>query len=275
MERAPENKWTDRVTSVAFWLFLMFTLAWAATAVGTLGHAVDWWIAPRWVIQLIPAHSADEAVRLGETGDFLTGWLQPLALTWFVITVFMQMRELRLQRLEFEKLQEEYKGNKIATQEQAKHLEQANRLNNRTLVRSIIQDSKNLVDRNAFLTIQALNQLQANLDAGQNQFGQLDSISSTRWLDFARAFRADGEAQGLRLEVIWSDATEPAAHGYRARELIERMADQYSDLKQEAVRAEMEEYYDAFCHGTIQGELTKVCWDLCQKMRMRGADIQQ
>jgi len=41
-----------------------------------------------------------EAFTLAHLGDYLAGVFSPLVFGWFVVTVFIQLEELRLQRLE-------------------------------------------------------------------------------------------------------------------------------------------------------------------------------
>jgi hypothetical protein len=48
-----------------------------------------------------------EALTLSQFGDYLSGVFSPLAFGWFVVTVFIQLEELRLQRLEMRSAREE------------------------------------------------------------------------------------------------------------------------------------------------------------------------
>ena len=52
-------------------------------------------------------------------GDFLAGWFAPMAFAWFLVAVFLQMRELKLQRLEFEKMREEQEKGRISSERQS------------------------------------------------------------------------------------------------------------------------------------------------------------
>ena len=71
----------------------------------------------------------------GETGDYLTGWLTPLALFWFVITVFLQRYELIQQRREFIKGRE-------AAEEQADHLKKSNDVRREQIIIDLIKESQ-------------------------------------------------------------------------------------------------------------------------------------
>lgn len=60
-----------------------------------------------------------DGIELNAVGDFLAGWFAPLALFWFLFTVYMQGRELFLQRKEFEKFAEEQKLSRASIERQA------------------------------------------------------------------------------------------------------------------------------------------------------------
>ena len=47
-----------------------------------------------------------ETFTLAQFGDYLAGVFSPLAFGWFVVTVFIQLEELRLQRLEMRSARE-------------------------------------------------------------------------------------------------------------------------------------------------------------------------
>lgn len=93
--------------------FLSFTACWTVGVLFVLGYNLELWRLPHWLSQVTPSFSQEtQKISLGETGDFLTGWLQPVALSWFVAAILLQFRELRLQRKKFEKLKNEHKGKK-------------------------------------------------------------------------------------------------------------------------------------------------------------------
>lgn len=86
---------------------------------------------PEWCIVDPPWGNAS----IGETGDYLTGWLTPLALFWFVITVFLQRYELLEQRREF------IKGRRAA-ENQASHLDQSNKVRKEQSFIDILKESQ-------------------------------------------------------------------------------------------------------------------------------------
>lgn len=51
--------------------------------------------------------AAGEPFTLAQLGDYLAGVFSPLAFGWFVVTVFIQLEELRLQRIELQKARDE------------------------------------------------------------------------------------------------------------------------------------------------------------------------
>ena len=236
-----------------------------------LGRRLGVWEFPQWLGRIPPFFPQDDpTIKLGETGDFLTGWLQPLALSWFVIAVLLQFRELRLQRKEFSKLKDEYRGNKEATELQAKHLALANTLANRELVRSIIQDSKNLVQVNAIRSEHALEEMIHRLHPSADETAVKQGKSVEAWVIKLRTIVKDGGYQHLSIKRIYEDEWSPQKTENRLWDLIERMADQYLNLKKEAEGADMDEYYDAFCADTIEGEVTKLSRNLVEQMRDRS-----
>ena len=62
---------------------------------------------------------------LNEWGDFLTGFLSPLALAWFVATLYLQRSELGLQRKELEFSREEMRLSREAQEVQSRQQERA------------------------------------------------------------------------------------------------------------------------------------------------------
>jgi len=91
----------------------------------------------------------------GETGDYLTGWLTPLALFWFIITVFLQRYELLEQRREF------IKGRKAA-QEQAGHLERSNQVRKEQTFIDILKESQEVRKCNIQIVLNIIRDLSGN-----------------------------------------------------------------------------------------------------------------
>ncbi|WP_135078312.1 putative phage abortive infection protein [Terasakiella sp. SH-1] len=64
--------------------------------------------------------------KLNEMGDFFAGWFSPLAFTWFVYAVFLQMKELKATNETMNLQKEELEGSKLALREQSKTLNRQN-----------------------------------------------------------------------------------------------------------------------------------------------------
>ena len=263
MEISKKN-WKDRIAPFALGVGLIFTVCWAAAALASIGHIIGWWVLPVYLAELVPGKTNLSGVSAGETGDFLTGWLTPLALTWFVITVFMQQHELKLQRIELEQLREEFAGSRKAADEQAKHQSVANQINNRTLVRLIIDDSKEFTARECIHLVNALNSLWTKIDVQHKIITSDTSIKNVHSL--VMSLLVDGKlSRGLSLEAIMSDSHRRHDYESSAADIIRRLSDQFLALKREAKNADIEDYFGTFCTSQIEGELMKICRQLVDR----------
>ncbi len=128
----------ERGPSWLIWVALIVISAWLAFTL--LLPTIHQGIGPFAALQEPVQDYFGDKATLGATGDFLTGWLTPLALTCFVITVFLQKRELALQRQEWE-------GSKEAAEQQAEQLKQSNNVRERQLFREVLLDTIAMMPR--------------------------------------------------------------------------------------------------------------------------------
>ncbi len=135
----------EREPSWLMWVALIVISAWLAFTL--LMPTIHQGIGPFAALQESVQDYFGSKTTLGETGDFLTGWLTPLALMWFVITVFLQKRELALQRQEFVAMRKEWEGSKEAAEQQADQLKQSNNVRERQLFREVLLDTIAMMPR--------------------------------------------------------------------------------------------------------------------------------
>lgn len=99
---------------------------------------------------------------LGETGDYWAGWLTPLALGWFVVTVLLQHFELRLQRQELSLLRHEYEQSRRAAERQAAALEASKVKGDIEELYRMLHEAKLATAVNARMLLEALPVTEAN-----------------------------------------------------------------------------------------------------------------
>jgi hypothetical protein len=91
----------------------------------------------------------DNELRLGESGDYLTGWVTPVAFLWFVVAIFMQRSELINQRRELALMREQYKESTEAAREQVSHLRESSLVAEKQMFMKMLEESKLAVAINA------------------------------------------------------------------------------------------------------------------------------
>lgn len=256
----------SQIHNVFLGLFLIITATWFSGVVFILGFSLNLWNAPEWLVSILSEALSDPKIRLGETGDFLTGWLTPLALTWFVVTVFMQKYELSLQRKEFEELRKEFQGNRKASERHAVLQDEANKIEHRNLVRSIFEDSKDFTKRGCMLIVNSINSIPEDIRQ-RTIIRNVNEVNATiTWYANSLQLLETGNLSGgLSLDQIFDYKGEDGSYHLSARELIEGLAQQYRSLGREARRVDMVEYFQSFCSYQIEGEIMKICHQLCNK----------
>jgi hypothetical protein len=97
------------------------------------------------IVDGFPFNVRNKPVSLGETGDFIGGWANSIALTWIITVTYMQYLDLKLQRLEFRKMREEYSKQEFSSEQQAKASLEILELDKRRLVYEQIMTVKSLI----------------------------------------------------------------------------------------------------------------------------------
>lgn len=232
----------------AIWCLLAFAMPIAYQ----LGDFPDSWLAPLrsyW----------SENTSLGETGDFLTGWLTPLALMWFIITVSLQKHELSLQRLEFEKLREEYQENRIAAQEQATQLKKSNLVRKRQLFRERILDEIAMIHRNCEHVRSAYNKIADKEKTGKLTIEGLGKPEREESLCRAIYELFDSIAQKSKTSsyVSFEKIVEIDRNDKKneLRKHLRSISSRYNILWERACEVSSLDDFQAFCAYRIEGEI--------------------
>jgi hypothetical protein len=238
---------------VGFGIALSITALWAIGVLFVLGYVIDMWSAPNFLIEWLPEKPSKQALSLGETGDFLTGWLTPLALTWFVITVFLQRKELALQRKEFEKMREEYSQSREAAVEQAQPLKSSNKVRERQVFIEIVKDSLLMSDRHSYLIIKSLSEYM--LRKFNNKSIRPDEGKALRQCYCVLEQIDENGKLPQTAKKIEDTGNENDTYYMDFVIHLQQLSKRHSYLSAEATNVGLERYYEGICAYRMEGEI--------------------
>ena len=261
-----ERNWKDRLAPIALGVGLFLTICWAAAALASIGHIIGWWTLPAYLAELIPGKSNLHGVSAGETGDFLTGWLTPLALTWFVVTVFMQQHELKLQRIELERLRIEFAESRRAADEQTNQLKTSNEVRERQIFIEIMKDVLAFSHRNSYLIMFSLHSFV--FQKFGKEFSLDEETAAIRCRSALCSLNSEELMFGeLSVDQINKTIQENKSDDLRrfARGLVD-MANRYEYMMAKSQEVGMDEYYDGICTYRLEGELMRLSASAVEKL---------
>jgi hypothetical protein len=95
--------------------YFVFSIAIAMTILIIAGFVLQFYSSGR----AFPFEISSVPLTLGETGDFVGGWFNSVALVWIITVAISQYSDLRFQRQELKLMYEEYMKQTESTQQQA------------------------------------------------------------------------------------------------------------------------------------------------------------
>jgi hypothetical protein len=188
---------------------------------------------------------------LGETGDFLTGWFTPLAFIWFVFAVFLQRKELANQRKELELMRKEYAQSREVSKEQASHLKQSSIVGARQVFMKMLDDATLSLTFSAY-------RIQRQLPTGGSMQSRDDFKS---FLDGNDRQILDNTVKVLHALCEAGDTLERTRSSMAIGkwgifiQLLEVMVHRHEELKGEAEKVQLLDYYMYIHQSTLAGEM--------------------
>jgi hypothetical protein len=181
--------------------------------------------------------------RLGETGDFLTGWLTPLAFLWFVVAVFLQRSELINQRKELHLMRDEYRQSRGAAEKQASHLKKSSLIQSREVFMRMLADAQSADTYDALQIQEQLRRL-GLINATDNFLADSKVIphNTIEYLrpihrDFELSKRLSEHSQWPKLVRILHDISSRHEH-MKVRAIDSQLLDYYLDVHQHSQMGE-------------------------------------
>jgi hypothetical protein len=189
---------------------------------------------------------------LGETGDFLSGWLTPLAFLWFVVAVFLQRAELKRQREELELMRKEYAESRKVAEDQASHLRASSLVGARQVFMEMLDDSQQAMTFNAYKLHEHMVKFmrpQTGADFIPFVYGNHRDL-------------LDKNAQALQFlrdtnTLNRVNHSIPADAWVGFIQLLHAMVQHHNSLKSEAARVELLEYYMYMHQNSQIGEIVR------------------
>jgi hypothetical protein len=193
--------------------------------------------------------------RPSEKGDSLAGIAGALAFLWIVITVMMQGQELRLQRIELERMRE-------AAQEQSNYLKTENTLSRVNAIDSLV-NAKIETLKSKLPTLQVLLFKVENSDLGQSPFLRLVEGSNDKveqqFLSPTQVTRRLDDFM-LKLRDVLSDATKSIEKREKPREIqvIMKLCQEILEDCKDGSDALSEKVFYDLKINSLQGALKKL-----------------